>query len=938
MVQSKGNPKYSKYKSLFLTTFIVCIGGVFITDGTEGFNYRTAILYFGALIPFCVFLYSLHVFIPKWRVLFNDIAKRWTNNSTLDNKKKSGSFKNFKLIWKCFSNIDLIMTALSTPKGLFLNFLGRLVFCIWAFGWLLYDLAILSDGKTAHSLTGSLLYSAMSSFGLFLVDINGNIIDNIGLPPLWGINTTGCLTALITITAVLASCSLLSIIIGMFLTRIIDYIKASEVRVSENDNKHVYIFWGENEKAIALSQSLNGFNENNQVDKETGDPHRLIVFINPIQFSEDNEDGWSNIVELFSSKRKMCYDARDTGKSKIVHLQTHYGLEEAIQKAKQSNITIWSALDLNSLNSIIEQLKALSLDSQCTDCKLHIFFLSEDRDKNILYSKAMAEYFNHMASYDKIEKVIYCAARKDSVTSVIEDKYLGCSGKAKVRIIDDAHLSVEELKRDVDSHPVKFVDFDLINSPGAVKSKFTSLIIGFGETGRDAFRYLFEFGSFVIDNKEHAIRAPFECHIIDPNINKLKNHFINSAPALFDTSKIQLKLSDFNCSIKFHNADDSCVEFYQLLKSVYERLNYVVIATGNDELNATIAVKMLKYIVQHKGLNRFQQSKFRIFIRTYENESFSHLYNIVNYYNDFYGNENFKPLRLFGNKDQIYSYKLIIKNEPNILAEEFHNNYEKAANDNPNWITRWEDLIDELNKEEFDNREDKSEKPDGTGTWPGKLADVKRKINESQKNSLHMPSKVYIIEHSLNALNSISRDIQQLSMLELLNIIDNISKEKHNKLAKIEKAQKIPGLTLQQSTFIKKLLHNLSITEHLRWNASHQLQGYVYGAKHHVKKTHNCLVDWEYLPDNVRNYDFMVVETSLKLHINKYGVIITHCGTEIAELTQILSRYFQTPIESIKEGLMHIPFETSRILSEKDVHNLLIELGETGTIASISMR
>lgn len=935
MAQSKSDRKYNKYRFLFLTSVIICIIGIFITDGNQGFNYRTAILYFGSLIPFIVFLCSLNVFIPKWNAICNDITKRWTNNSTLDVTRKSGSFKNFKLIWKCFSNIDLIKTALSTPKGLFLNFLGRLVFCIWAFGWLLYDLAIISDGKTAHSLTGSLLYSAMSSFDLFLVDINGNIIDNIDLQ-LWGINFSGCLAALITITAVLASCSLLSIIIGMFLTRIIDYIKASEVRVSENDNKHVYIFWGENEKAIALSQSINGLNENNQIDKEAGDPHGLIVFINPIQFNEDNEDGWSNIVELFSSKRKMCYD--DEGNSKIVHLQTHYGLEEAIHKANQNNITVWSALDLNTLNSIIEQLKALSLDTQCTDCKLHIFFLSEDRDKNVSYSKVMAEYFNRIESNDKIEKVIYCATRKDSVTSVIEDKYLGSNGKSKVRIIDDAHLSVEELKRDVNSHPVKFVDINFIDSPGAVKSKFTSLIIGFGETGRDAFRYLFEFGAFVKDNNGHAIRAPFESHIIDPNINNLKNHFINSAPALFDTTKIQSKLSDINCSIKFHNIEDTSAEFYQLLKNVYERLNYVVIATGNDELNATIAVRILNYIVQRKGLDKFQQSKFRIFIRAYEEVSFSHLNNIVNYYNHFYGNEHFKPLQLFGNKDQIYSYKLIVKNEPNILAEEFHNNYEEAANDNPNWITKWETLIEDLSREKFENREDKSDKPDGTGTWPGKLADVRRKINESQKNSLHMPSKVFIIERALDALNSTTQDMHRLSALDLLNIIANISKEKHNKLAKIEKAEKLPGLTLQQSTYIKKLLHNLSVTEHLRWNASHQLQGYIFGIKHHIKKTHNCLVDWEYLPDNVQNYDFMVVETSLKLHINKYGVIITHFGTDRSKVTQVLSLYFQDTIDLLKEDQMHIPFETPRILSEKDVHDLIIELREIGTIVSLSER
>ena len=55
--------------------------------------------------------------------------------------------------------------------------------------------------------------------------------------------------------------------------------------------------------------------------------------------------------------------------------------------------------------------------------------------------------------------------------------------------------------------------------------------------------------------------------------------------------------------------------------------------------------------------------------------------------------------------------------------------------------------------------------------------------------------------------------------------------------------------------------------EHLRWNASHEMLGYVKGdKKDEAYSEHGCLTDWGKLPsDEIRGYDYDVVDRSFRL-------------------------------------------------------------------------
>lgn len=63
----------------------------------------------------------------------------------------------------------------------------------------------------------------------------------------------------------------------------------------------------------------------------------------------------------------------------------------------------------------------------------------------------------------------------------------------------------------------------LVNSP------FTSLIVGFGSTGQDAFKFLYEYSAFVGPDLK---KSPFKCYAIDEKINKIAGLIRKKMPAI----------------------------------------------------------------------------------------------------------------------------------------------------------------------------------------------------------------------------------------------------------------------------------------------------------------------------------------------------------------------------------------------------------------------
>ena len=100
--------------------------------------------------------------------------------------------------------------------------------------------------------------------------------------------------------------------------------------------------------------------------------------------------------------------------------------------------------------------------------------------------------------------------------------------KDRINFIDSSFLSVVSLKKSKDNAmlPVRYVDIaqyaDTGRKLGYVTSEFHCAVIGFGETGKEALKFLYEFGAF--PNKNNG-KVPFKCHIFDNNLTKELGEF-----------------------------------------------------------------------------------------------------------------------------------------------------------------------------------------------------------------------------------------------------------------------------------------------------------------------------------------------------------------------------------------------------------------------------
>lgn len=125
-------------------------------------------------------------------------------------------------------------------------------------------------------------------------------------------------------------------------------------------------------------------------------------------------------------------------------------------------------------------------------------FVTESRLPNIFFAYGTEE---------QLKSFVY-----DNVNIPFLRFYLCCRRRQerwenKLKLIDDSRAAVTQLKMEPEKthHPIDFVDID--KERGCVTSKFKALIVGFGSTGQDALRFLYEYSAFA---DEHGDKSPVE--------------------------------------------------------------------------------------------------------------------------------------------------------------------------------------------------------------------------------------------------------------------------------------------------------------------------------------------------------------------------------------------------------------------------------------------
>lgn len=730
-------------------------------------------------------------------------------------------------------------------RGQNLQLLGSIMLLLWSIGWILFLQAFLYYKEEHVFVNSELLFRpAIASLDLFMLDIDSNILDQI--------SGHAHLKGAISFVCVLSFACTLALLISLISARVWAYIKLNHCSKVNKSHSHIYIFFGLEKNMELLAKSIT---------KE--DCQSIRIFIEKTKNNEDDgKEGWNHLLAMLTHRREAFKKVKEMDARLALTNSSFSNLE-----ISDNDIDVFGEAGLDNIKKLVTALKDCSEDAE-----LHLFFLSENEDNNIESVNVIKKdlTINDVAN-NGVKVVVYCHARRNSVTRVIEHTSL--DKKIEVRIIDSAHLAVEELKtkENIGLQPVSFVT---IEGDGTTASKFNSLVIGFSEVGQDIVRFLYEYGAFVNSDRINGVRrSPFQCHVVDPNMEDIAPHYMDTHMRM-GVSKTGEELPLISTDdhspafINLHSYGYKDKRFFKLLDEICDELNYVVIAIGDDLEGATLAIWLLKHAMRKKK----DLSNFKILLRAYLPEKTLHVNKIIDYYNGlFYAemvnkanikqqntNDN-KIIHLFGEAENIYSYMSIVSNQIRKESWSYYNSYYGVEEKTDNDFARLED------NEKATGRYCSISQPDYAWNirrqkeikirihefplYSGVMS-VRRKEAQDIENALHRHTKRFVAKKALGSeemLRKIESGIRHQTIIR-----DDKNRYFENK---------------EEKKDLETLMTTLAQMEHLRWNASHEMLGYVWGEKKdEAFSEHDCLVCWEELAsDEIRGYDYDVVDRSFRL-------------------------------------------------------------------------
>lgn len=524
--------------------------------------------------------------------------------------------------------------------------------------------------------------------------------------------------------------------------------------------RDLYIFWGVNRRSIQLAHEINEW--------------RNTIFV--VQPNEKDSNTIEGLEQILNKSQYRNEIRQQIGSYKASILIATKPITET------TSLSYWKTWRNVGLSLMCRYIMR-------TTRNVHIFLLGDNESQNIYDSLRLADLSLWNTCVRNHEDVtIHCLARRGNANRLIED----VTANSVIEIIDSSHLAIELLKKDSKNHPVQFVEQSKDN-PGTVSSSFNCLIVGFSECGQDALRFLYEFSAFVdAESKtKEDIRSPFYCDVVDKQLPPSAARWMNHAQDMFYNNKMRGEKR-----ITFHEKNYGSKEFYNdVLKVIIKKLNYVVIAVGDDKVGITLAADIMRYAIKMgrltKKMNYYLNiDKFRIYVRSYNPDMYEYLKTIASYYN-----EGGEYISIFGAEHELFSYNMLVDDSLKTQAQEYQFNY--------HWMAakqfEWENKPKETKEKDWSVRRKEALK----SGMMSKIQDLRRQESQDYANALHLETK------------------------------------------KILKLYGASPLRLAQ-------------TEHLRWWAAHEIMGYKYDAKKDITLyNHDCMKPFSELTDTARKYDFL---------------------------------------------------------------------------------
>ena len=716
------------------------------------------------------------------------------------------------------------------------KFLTGAFVIVWLAGFIIYDVGMYI-GHSPSSLIANAPMAIVHAFEMFLLEsdvcaIHEQFHDNCFF--------MGCFS----IVHLLAAIITLIFVIKHFGFNILAGFKMFFEAYVFGTKKETFVFWGLNDASYFLAQSIK---EHFVTDKD----YRIIV----VRTNHDGDEMnvRNGMERLFNFLSLNSNDLKRLQNLNCLTTSTYTSLAQldvnAVDEPDHSDI-LKKHISLKQLARIIRKK---------TSDQVHLFFLSNDSADNIqAVGNLKRDLTINAAASSGMKVFLYCQARYNSVHRVIEDEQL--QDNIMVKVVDSSHISVEKLKQQVELHPVSYVD---IEKDGTVSSSFNALVVGFGEVGYDAVKFLYEFGAFVKkgSDADRVERSDFHCDVVDKDVKAKAGLFAVNAPSVSRHMYYNEDTANSPSSITLYDMDVLGVDFYNHLEKVIKELNYVVVALEDDVANVSLAVRIFRLAVRYRA----DMNHFRILARV-RNDHDGHLLRITEHYNRLWAAQMssdssskyihqrsirnieaiHEPITLFGSLTETFTYDYIVSDRLKIEAKRFKDRYDQSVSslnsNSGNGLTaplEWE-------SEHRDLMQLSGEYKGYSPTLSG-IMRLRRVQCQNMENCFHKFTKQKLARAAL--------DDEQYALLS------------GKFLSRKENETTYSWQGHEPDVLIQRLLDVLAQTEHLRWMASHEILGYRDSGglddKDEARLLHGCLKPWNELTTQVKSYDYNIVDVSL---------------------------------------------------------------------------
>lgn len=609
----------------------------------------------------------------------------------------------------------------------------------------------------------------------------------------------------------------------------------------------LHLFWGVNEHSLSLSESIRESESVRQKEWKSGLRKHLWT--------------WKMFKQLFDKPQKStivfidididCDDSqKKTSLSRITNtitisddeMERMRGIDALVDhcfdgparisdkkaKIQKESISLMKQLRLYSVRKIVQHSE-----------QVYFYFLSDDEMSNIQGAIRLYEDIdvkNHRPGEADKYNYIYVHARKDVKNEVFDhySQYYPDEGRTKIKVVDSAYLAVDTLKNGHENNiplPVECMMARMKRNGkkkenGLLDTTFTALLLGFGSTGQESFKFLYEFSALL--NKSGR-KVPFRCHAIDAQMNKISGHMIETIPDIIKKGELNL----------IQDSVDSSTFWHERISPIIRKLDYVVVALNDDNVGLSFAVRLFKYALRKRDVTC---PMLHIMLRCYQNANEQRMQKVIDAFNKL-EDGHFVRIHLFGKESDIYNHKAIVMEDVYTKAKKYHWVYENGNSELPN------------NSKEI------------TSLWENQLG--KNKIDGLKKEDQLNYANIYNINRKIGQdLANVQHARTKLMLMDLWGD-DKEKTDDLNRLYGIVQTRKKNTITYKcEKDEDQLLLRNLARVEHERWLAAHRLLGFKLGDEQNmISKNHPDMVSWSRLStEEKQSYDCNVVDTTIRMY------------------------------------------------------------------------